>query len=148
MQGSEAEKAVRALLEGHTAVIRDLAGELRAHVLATVPESAEAVRTGWHALIFRHPIVGHFCGIFPRDAWVDLVLEWGVLLDDPDALFNLRGNQVATVRVLPGQEWDRAAVARCLRAALALPAQRAVRVMMARERSSENALRTYKPDRT
>jgi hypothetical protein len=122
------------LLAAHDPPIQALAQELRRVVQGTAPEAVEGVRTGWHSLAYSHPVVGYFCGIFPREGHVDLVLEWGVLLDDAEGLFTLRGGQVGTVRLRPGDAWDAAAVTRLLHAALALPPDRSVRAALARER--------------
>lgn len=124
------------ILAQHTPEIQALVDEARSVVRAAAAQANEAARTGWHSLAFSHPDVGYFCGIFPRADYVEVILEWGVLLDDPHRLFTSRGGQVGAIRLMPGQAWDREALARLIDAALKLPGERALRVAMARERRS------------
>jgi hypothetical protein len=123
---------VEELLAGFAPDVRALAEELRAVVKATVPEAREAARPGWRSIAYSHARVGYFCGLFPQRDSVTVVLEWGVLLDDPHGLFDGGGRQAKYVPVRSLDTLNRAALADLLIAAVSLPPSRAARVEMAR----------------
>ncbi len=106
--------------------------DLRAIIRRTVPEAVEKVNPGWRSLSFSHPQVGYFCGLFPFADRVDVAFEFGVLLPDPDGFFDDLGRQVGFARLRTGQRLRKAAFQRLLRAAVALPAERAVRLALVR----------------
>jgi hypothetical protein len=129
---------VEELLAGFTPEVRGLAGELRTFVKATVPEASEAARPGWRSIAYSHPRAGYFCGLFPQRDGVTIVLEWGVLLDDPHGLFDGGGRQVKYVPVRSLDTLNHAALADLLVAAVNLPPSRAARVEMARAVNSSS----------
>lgn len=133
-----ASLTVEELLAGFTPELRALAEDLRAFVKATVPEANEAARPGWRSIAYSHPRVGYFCGLFPQRDGVTVVLEWGVLLDDPHGLFDGGGRQAKYVPVRSLDTLDRVALANLLTAAVNLPPSRAARVEMARAANSSS----------
>ncbi|NUO79210.1 DUF1801 domain-containing protein [candidate division KSB1 bacterium] len=82
------------ILARHSTMIRRIAERLRKLIRAAAPEAMEAAYPGWHAIGYRHPDCGYFCGLFPFDDHVKLVFEFGVLLDDPFHVLEGDGKQV------------------------------------------------------
>lgn len=74
------------ILEGHTPEVRAVANLLRRVIKQTVEGTLEAGYPGWHAIGYRHPAVGYFCGVFPMKDRVKLFFEYGSSLPDPDGL--------------------------------------------------------------
>jgi hypothetical protein len=81
------------ILAGHTPEVRRIAQRLRELIRDVVPEAVETAHRGWHAIGYRHPQAGYFCGIFPLERSVKLGFEWGALLRDVDGLLQ-RGPSV------------------------------------------------------
>jgi hypothetical protein len=106
--------------------------ELRSIVRSTVPEATEKVNMGWRSLNFSHPDVGYFCGLFPVPDRVDIAFEFGVLLADPDGFFDDLGKQVGFARIKSRRGIRKASFKRLLKAAVSLPASRAVRLELVR----------------
>jgi hypothetical protein len=71
------------ILEGHTPEVKAVANRLRDMVKKTVEGAQESGYPGWHAIGYRHPAVGYFCGIFPSKDRVKLFFEYGSTLPDP-----------------------------------------------------------------
>ncbi|AIF82094.1 protein of unknown function (DU1801) [Candidatus Nitrososphaera evergladensis SR1] len=65
------------ILEGHAPEVRTITNRLRAIISKTVEGASEAGYPGWHAIGYRHPAVGYFCGIFPAKDRVKLYFEYG-----------------------------------------------------------------------
>ena len=82
------------ILARHPLTLQSLANRLRKVIRAAAPEALEVPYPGWHAIGYRHPVCGYFCGLFPFDDYVKLVFEFGVLLDDPFKLLEGEGKQV------------------------------------------------------
>ncbi len=82
------------ILARHSPAVRRIAGRLRTLIRAAAPEAVEAAYPGWHAIGYRHPECGYFCGLFPFDDGVKLIFEFGVLLHDPFNLLEGEGKQV------------------------------------------------------
>ncbi len=82
------------ILARHTPAMRRIAARLRKLIRAAAPEALEVAYPGWHAIGYRDPGCGYFCGIFPFEDHVKLVFEFGVLLDDPFNVLEGEGKQV------------------------------------------------------
>lgn len=87
------------ILASHTPRVRELCKRLRKLVIKIIPDANELAYPVWHAIGYRHPEVGYFCGIFPYEDHVKLYFEFGILLDDPDALLEGAGNRTRYVFV-------------------------------------------------
>jgi len=87
------------ILAPHTPAVRTLCERLRRHVSKTIPDADEVAYPVWHAIGYRHPEAGYFCGIFPYTDHVKLYFEFGVMLDDPDGLLEGEGKQTRYVYV-------------------------------------------------
>ena len=98
----------------------------------TVPDATEAAYPGWHAIGYRHPVCGYFCGIFPQHEDVLLGFEFGVLLPDPQKLLEGKGTQVRFARVATEKDIRPTALKQFIRAALDLPPRRNVKLAMIR----------------
>lgn len=85
------------ILARHTVAIRNLTNRLRKLIRAAAPEAVEVPYPGWHAIGYRHPACGYFCGLFPYDDHVKLIFEFGILLDDPFGLLEGEGKQVRQI---------------------------------------------------
>jgi hypothetical protein len=82
------------LLDGFPPAIRDTGRTLRSLILATVPGSAETVRTGWRWIAYSLPDgrrVRNFAWIGPERKHIHLGFEHGTLLADPEHI--LQGAQ-------------------------------------------------------
>lgn len=114
----------------HSPPIRELAEQLRAVILSTVPDARQKVYPGWRAIGYTHPSAGYFCAIFPHDAIVRLALEWGVLLPDPSGLLTGSGSQVRYVDCAPEAAIPGDAICQLLLDCLALPEKRSERLAL------------------
>jgi hypothetical protein len=110
--------------------IQKLAEELQALIVASVPAATASVNLGWCSISFRHPKAGYFCGLFPKPACVQVLLEFGVLLPDPEHLLEGNGRQVRYVTVRPETPLPAAALRTFFDAALDLPPGRAAKMAM------------------
>jgi hypothetical protein len=75
------------LLDSFPPGIRDTGRALRSLILATVPGSVEAVRTGWRWIAYSLPEKGrvrNFAWIGPERRHIHLGFEHGTLLADPE----------------------------------------------------------------
>ena len=82
------------LLDGFPPGIRDTGRALRSLILATVPGSVEAVRSGWRWIAYSLPEKGrvrNFAWIGPERKHIHLGFEHGTLLADPEGI--LQGAQ-------------------------------------------------------
>ena len=78
--------APESIVGGHTIEIRATVERLRGTILDALPDATEVGYPGWHAIGYRLGKQGRVCAIFPFDDHVQLVLEWGALLHDPDGV--------------------------------------------------------------
>ena len=92
------------ILARHTPAMRRIAARLRKLIRAAAPEATEAAYPGWHAIGYRHPDCGYFCGVFPCDDHVKLIFEFGVLLDDPFRVLEGAGKQVRHIMYRSAKE--------------------------------------------
>jgi hypothetical protein len=106
------------LLADHPGEVADVAQRVRAAVLGAQPQLSEAVRRGWHSINYRDPAAGFVCAIFPTADDVQLVLERGAELPDPDGRLTGSGKQVRMLVFPPGAEVDDDVVARYLELAV------------------------------
>jgi DNA transformation protein len=79
------------ILTGHSIKIKSLSNRLRGVIKKTVPGATEHAYPGWHAIGYRHPSTGYFCGIFPFENNAKLYFEHGARISDPKKI--LEGNQ-------------------------------------------------------
>lgn len=83
-----------ALLADYPPPMRAIAERLRSLVRRAMPGAIERVRPGWR-LIGYDLSVGrrtvYFCYVAPEVEHVHLGFEWGILMDDPNALLLGRG---------------------------------------------------------
>jgi hypothetical protein len=120
------------ILADHTPEVRALVERLREIVRATVPSAVEAAYPGWHAIGYRHPGVGYFCGIFPERERVRIAFEFGILLPDPQGALGGTGTQVRYLDIPFGGKIPVEAFQQLLLAAIQLPEEREVRLSMVR----------------
>src|SRR5688500_11057374 len=99
---------VASFLADFTPPIRATATELRAVILAEVPDATERVRRGWRSLNYHDDGAGFFAAIFPYDDHVGVVFERGAALKDPDGLLEGEQRQIRWLRVRPGEMVPRA----------------------------------------
>lgn len=74
------------LLAAYPPEIRQLANRVRELLHKAVPTLTERALPGWKAIGFRDPQAGHVCAIFPFERDVQLYIEHGASLPDPDGL--------------------------------------------------------------
>lgn len=112
-------KAIEALLALFPGPVRALTEQVRALVLAAVPELAERALPGWKAIGFRHSEAGHLCALFPGEPEVKLYFEYGARLDDPDRLLQGSTKQTRYVPFRSARDLSRAALTALVRRAVA-----------------------------
>ena len=95
------EVAPEEILATCPAQLVPVAEELRRIVKAAATELMEHGYPGWRAIAYRHPVAGYVCGIFPRDAEVRLLFEYGRQLPDPSSLLTEGGAQTKWVSFEP-----------------------------------------------
>lgn len=125
----------RKLFAAYGPEVAALAEQAASLIERTVPSATQAVRDGWRCAAFRHPDVGYFCGVFPRDGVVQVGFEFGALLPDPDGLLQGGGAQLRYVVLVPGEPIPSLALIALIEAAVALPPDSSVRRSMARAAS-------------
>jgi Domain of unknown function (DU1801) len=124
--------SVADLLADYTPDVHALTEDLRHLIRATVPVASEAVYPVWRALGYTHPTCGYFCALFPQTNGVNLALEFGVLLPDPEQLLQGAGKQVRYVKMRSPADVRLAAIQNLLFAALDLPPSRAAKLALMR----------------
>ncbi|MFD2091224.1 DUF1801 domain-containing protein [Blastococcus deserti] len=105
------DPAVEALLDDHSDAVAATAQRLRTVVLEAQPQFTERARPGWHSINYHDPDAGFVCAIFPLADRVQLVLEHGARLPDPEARLSGTGRQVRTLDFPAGADVDAALVA-------------------------------------
>jgi hypothetical protein len=129
----------KSLQESIEAITRDLPpeilsafSELRSTIQQTIPEASEKANPGWRSLNYSHPRVGYFCGLFPFQDRIDVAFEFGVLLPDPEGIFDSHGKQVGFIRIRSLRDIRPGPFKRMLKEAISLPADRATRLALVR----------------
>ena len=112
------------ILAGHGAPVVETVERLRALVNAVTPEAKEVAYPGWHAIGYRHPRAGYFCGIFPAATSVKLVFEWGSLLRDERGLLAGTTKQTRHIELDGGAPIDEAGITALLLEAVDLAPRR------------------------
>jgi len=87
------------ILAGHTPAIVRLTNKLRSIILSAIPASNEVAYPVWHAIGYRHPSAGYFCGVFPHKDHIKVYFEQGRFLLDDDKLLKGNGKQTRYVVV-------------------------------------------------
>jgi hypothetical protein len=100
------DPAVEELLADHSEAVIGLAQRLRALVLEAHPQFDERARPGWHSINYRDPGAGFVCALFPGVDRVQLVLEHGARLPDPEGRLTGTGRQVRTLEFPVGGPLD------------------------------------------
>ena len=121
------------ILADHAPGVRLLAERLRMLIRETVPGAVETAYPGWHAIGYRHPESGYFCGIFPETARVRLAFEWGAVLPDPHRILGGTGKQVRYLDISEGGELQETVIRDLLLAAVSLPGDRAFKLALIRQ---------------
>ncbi|MGH2453811.1 MAG: DUF1801 domain-containing protein [bacterium] len=115
------------VLAEHSAAVRSLAQTLGRLVKRAVPTAVAVAYPVWHGIGYRDPDGGYFCAIFPQADSVRLGFEHGARMPDPDGLLTGSGRQVRYVVITRPQQIRPAALARLLRAAVAVGIARRAR---------------------
>ncbi|OGO71826.1 MAG: hypothetical protein A2Z49_04385 [Chloroflexi bacterium RBG_19FT_COMBO_56_12] len=118
------------ILVDHSPEVRSLVEQLRRLIRETVPEATELAYPVWHAIGYRHPHSGYFCGIFPHADRVDLAFEFGVLLPDLQGILDGDGKQVRYVRIREPGDIRSEAIQNLIRATLSLPEGRTAKLWL------------------
>jgi hypothetical protein len=91
------DPAVDELLADHSDAVIALTQRLREIVLGAHPHFTERARAGWHSINYRDPVAGFVCALFPGADRVQLVLEHGARLPDPEGRLSGAGRQVRSL---------------------------------------------------
>ena len=106
------------ILIGHSLKVRGLAQQLRRLVREVVPEATEQAYPGWHAIGYRHPKAGYFCGNFPQEQSVRFLFEHGVRLSDPSELLVGSGKRCRHIEIASSRDIRKIPIMRLLLAAI------------------------------
>lgn len=117
-----------ALLADHPESVADIVLRLREILLTGQPDLAERVRPGWHSVNFHDPAAGFVCALFPLADRVQLVVERGALLPDPEHRLGGTGRQVRTLEFTSADDVDAEVVLEFLDLAVEVGAQARSRV--------------------
>src|SRR5215207_2568681 len=126
------------ILRDHPVEIRTLAEKLRKLIRETMPEAKESGHLFWHSLNYRHPSAGYVCGLFPRNEYIDLVFEFGILLPDPQNVLEGDGKQVRYLRVTKDTQISEKEIKQLIQDALALPENRAIKLDLIRSQQKSS----------
>ncbi|WP_210479143.1 DUF1801 domain-containing protein [Naasia sp. SYSU D00948] len=121
------EDDIEELLSGHPEEVRRLAAAVIAALRESVPEAIVKVAPGWHSVNFRHPVAGYLCGVFPGNDRVDVALEAGVLLSDPEGRLEpgaTGSKRVRYLRFRPGDRVDPAVLDTLVQESIAILSRR------------------------
>ena len=118
---------VDGLLAFYPPPITRTAKRCRQLILQVVPGVTEKANQGWRSISYRDAQVGYFCGIFPFENHVDLIFEFGALLDDPDRALQGDTRQTRYLRFHDPGDIDDDPMKFFLQSALDLPASHAAR---------------------
>lgn len=91
------------LLDSFPPAIRDTGRALRSLILATVPGTVEAVRSGWRWIAYSLPEKGrvrNYAWIGPERKHIHLGFEHGILLADPEHILQGAEEKLRTFRYL------------------------------------------------
>jgi len=109
------------LLTSYPPPIVNTVEKLRQLIQLVVPGVNEKANRGWRSISYRDAQVGYFCGIFPFEDHIDLIFEFGSLLDDPDGVLQGDTRQTRYIRFHEPEDVHDDMVKRFLLAALDLP---------------------------
>ncbi len=87
-------------LEQFPSAIREAGEKARSLVLDALPGVVERYYPGWNLIGYRIPdgkATRYCCYICAYPKYVELGFEWGILLDDPDGIFEGEGSQVRKI---------------------------------------------------
>lgn len=115
------------LLKSHPPPVVNTVDVLRRIIHQAAPGVIEKVNRGWRSISFRDSQVGYFCGIFPFEDHVDLIFEFGSLLDDPKSILQGNAKQIHYLRFHEFNDVDADTVIYFLQAALNLPTSHSTR---------------------
>lgn len=87
------------ILASHTPEVVFLMNKLRRIIKAVIPETAEVAYPVWHAIGYRHPKAGYFCGLFPYKDHVKIYFEYGRFLLDDNKMLVGNGRQTKYIFV-------------------------------------------------
>ncbi|HUF00258.1 MAG TPA: DUF1801 domain-containing protein [Anaerolineales bacterium] len=124
------------ILSDHPAEIHASAEKLRKLIRESMPEGVESGHPFWHSINYRHPSAGYVCGLFPRNEYIDLVFEFGILLPDPQNVLQGDGVQVRYMRIRKSAEIPAKAIRQLISDALALPENRAIKMDLIRAKAN------------
>lgn len=106
------------LLARYPAKTRAIANKLRTVLRRAVPTFSERALPGWKAISYRDPQAGYVCGIFPFERNVQLYIEFGASLEDPDGLMERRMKRGGVIVFETERDIRAAAIARLIRQAV------------------------------
>ena len=122
--------SIQELISDFPPEIQLLTLQIRSIILNRVSTANEKVNPGWRSISYKHPDVGYFCGILPNEDYVDLIFEFGVLLQDPDKILMGKGSQVRFIRFHSVSDIKVQQLGTLIDAAISLPESRTVRIQM------------------
>jgi hypothetical protein len=115
------------LLTSYPPPIVNTVERVRGLIHQVAPDVNEKANRGWRSISYRDPRVGYFCGIFPFEDHVDLIFEFGSLLDDPDGVLSGDAKQTRYIRFHEPKDIQDDTVKRFLKTALDLPPSHSTR---------------------
>ncbi len=123
-----AQFTVHDLLSSYPPLVVSTVEKLRQLIHQIAPEVKEKANRGWRSISYRDTHVGYFCGIFPFEEHVDLIFEFGALLNDPHGVLQGDAKQTRSLRFHEAGDIDNESVKQFIQDALGLPASHSVRL--------------------
>ena len=115
------------LLTSYPPPIVNTVEKLRQIVQQVVPDVNEKANRGWRSISYRDARVGYFCGIFLFESHVDLIFEFGSLLEDPQGSLQGKAKQTRYLRFHEPGDVEKETVSFFIQSALDLPSSHSAR---------------------
>jgi len=115
------------LLTSFPPPIVDTVDRLRQIIHQVAPGAKEKANRGWCSISYRDAQVGYFCGIFLFESHVDLIFEFGSLLEDPQGSLQGKAKQTRYLRFHEPGDVDKETVSFFIQSALDLPSSHSAR---------------------
>jgi hypothetical protein len=122
-----AEFTVDDLLTSYPPPIVNTVDRVREVIHQLAPDVSEKSNQGWRSISYRDAQVGYFCGIFPFEDHVDLIFEFGSLLEDPDRILQGDARQTRYIRFHEPKDVQDEIVKSFIQGALDLPTAHSTR---------------------
>ena len=130
----ENPQIIEQILALHTAAIQILTKKVMNTIQEMNPEFEIRGYPVWKAVGFRHESAGYICGIFPQKNFVQLVFEWGILLDENENILEGSGKQIRSLILHTAKDIRKKAIQNFIEQSIDLPREKELRRKLAEEK--------------